>query len=148
MVLPQTLLDRYHELFHWYRIPIPFIQQRILYNFMDLGYWDRHLRKIQLSSLKKHDLIVNTIKKLMKDEVVIHGENGGLHILLEFNNGLKEKEIIERAKKHSVLVSGVSTFWMNKSNYSGNMIMIGFGGMPEKEIVEGIKVLKSALLDK
>ena len=76
----------------------------------------------------------------------IHGENGGLHILLEFNNGLKEKELIEGAKKSSILVTAASTFWMNKSNYSDNMIMLGFGGMQEHEIVEGVKALKRSSL--
>lgn len=36
---------------------------------------------------------------------------------------------------------------MNKNNYSDNMIMLGFGGMPEHEIVEGIKALKRSLLN-
>lgn len=147
MVLPQTLLERYKKLFNWYRISVPYIQQKILQNFMQLGYWDRHLRKIHLTSMKKHDLLISTINEFMEDKVIIHGENGGLHILLEFNNGLKEKELIERAKKSSVIVSAVSTFWMNKNNYSDNMIMLGFGGMPEHEIVEGIKALKSSLLN-
>lgn len=113
---------------------------------MHLGYWDRHLRKIHQSSMKKYYLLINTINELMEDKVIIHGENGGLHILLEFTNGLKEKELIERAKKSSILVSAASTFWMNKNNYSDNMIMLGFGGMPEYEIVEGIKALKSSLV--
>lgn len=148
MILPQQLLERYKKLFYWYHITVPFIQQKILQNFMHLGYWDRHLRKIHLSSMKKHDLLINTINEIMGDEVIIHGENGGLHILLEFNNGLKEKELIERAKKSGVLVSAVSTFWMNKNNYSDNIVMIGFGGMPEHEIVDGIKALKNSLLSK
>ncbi|TAH74885.1 MAG: PLP-dependent aminotransferase family protein [Anaerolineaceae bacterium] len=146
MVLPQALLERYEKLFYWYRITVPYIQQNILRNFMELGYWDRHLRKIHQSSMKKHYLLINTINEIMEDKVIIHGENGGLHILLEFNNGLKEKEIIERAKNNSILVSAASTFWMNKNNYSDNMIMLGFGGMPEHEIVEGIKALKSSLI--
>lgn len=147
MVLPQTLLERYEKLFNWYRISVPFIQQKILQNFIHLGYWDRHLRKIHLTSMKKHYLLINTINELMGDKVIIHGENGGLHILLEFKNGLKEKDLIERARKNSVLVYAVSTFWMNKNNYSDNMIMLGFGGMPEHEIVEGIKALKSSIFN-
>lgn len=47
----------------------------------------------------------------------------------------------------SVLVSPVSTFWIRKDKYTNNMIMLGFGGMTEKDIVEGIKALYNAFID-
>lgn len=148
MVLPQSLLERYDRLFNWYRVSVPFIQQKILEQFMHQGYWDRHLRKIHLTAIRKHDLLIRTIHEYMGNNVVIHGENAGLHILLEFKNGLNENELIERAKKNGVLVSPVSVFWSRPDKYSNNMILLGFGGMPESEIVEGIQALKHALIDK
>jgi GntR family transcriptional regulator/MocR family aminotransferase len=113
---------------------------------MHQGYWERHLRKIHLTAIRKHDLLIRAILEHMGNEVIIHGENAGLHILLEFNNGLNEKELIERAKKNGVLVSPVSTFWSRPDKYSNNMILLGYGGMPEGEIAEGIQALKNALL--
>lgn len=147
MVLPQPLLKKFDSLFSWYRVSVPFVQQKILQQFMHQGYWDRHLRKIHLTAIRKHDLLIRTILKHMGDKVIIHGENAGLHILLEFNNGLNEKELIERARKSGVLVSPVSIFWSRSDKYSDNMILLGFGGMPEDEIVEGIQTLKKALLE-
>jgi GntR family transcriptional regulator / MocR family aminotransferase len=146
MVLPKSLLERYDRLFNKYRVSVSFIQQKILQQFMHQGYWDRHLRKIHLTAIRKHDLLIRLILEHMGDKVIIHGENAGLHILLEFNNGLNEKELIERAKKNGVLVSPVSIFWSRPDKYSNNMILLGFGGMPEGEIVEGVHALKNALL--
>lgn len=145
MVLPEALLERYNKLFSRYQAPVPFILQKIVEQFMHLGYWDRHLRKIYLTVKRKHDILIQAIHKYMGDKVVIHGENSGLHILLEFNNGLKEEEIIEKAKKYGVLVAPVSVFWMRPEKYSNNMILIGFGSMRESDIEEGIKTLKDAL---
>jgi GntR family transcriptional regulator/MocR family aminotransferase len=82
----------------------------------------------------------------MGDKVIIHGENAGLHLLLEFNNGLSEEQLIEKAQKYGVLVSPVSIHWMRPEKYSNNMILLGFGGMPESEIVEGVKLLRNALM--
>lgn len=146
MILPPLLLEKYDKLFNRYQSSVPFIQQKIIQQFMHLGHWDRHLRKICLTNKKKHDILINTIHKLMGDKVIIHGKDAGLHILLEFNNGLSENELIERAKNSGVLVSPVSTFWMRPDKYSDNMILLGYGDMTEDEIVEGIKVLKNALL--
>jgi GntR family transcriptional regulator / MocR family aminotransferase len=146
MVLPKSLLERYDKLFNRYQVSVPFIHQKIIQQFMHLGHWDRHLRKISLSSKRKHDVLIHTIHELMGDKVIIHGKNAGLHILLEFNNGLSEVELIERAKNYGVIVSPVSVFWMRPEKYSNNMILLGYGEMPEGEIVEGIRTLKNALL--
>jgi GntR family transcriptional regulator/MocR family aminotransferase len=147
MVLPQSLLDKYHESFDSYHSTASFMQQKVLQQFMELGYWERHLRKIHTSATKKHDLLIDTIGEYMGDKVIIHGENSGLHILLEFKNGLKEEEIIERAKKNDVLVSPVSTFWLRKNKYDNNMIMLSYGGIAEDKIVEGIVTLSNALFN-
>jgi GntR family transcriptional regulator/MocR family aminotransferase len=90
------------------------------------------------------DPLVRTITQVMGDNVTIHGKNTGLHIVLEFNNGLSEKELIEKANHHGVLVYPVSRYWMRLERYSNNMILLGFSELNENEIVEGISILNHA----
>ncbi len=144
MVLPQEWLERYDKLFSRYQISVPVIQQKVIQKFMQLGYFESHLRKICLANKRKHDILIHTINELMGNKVIIHGKNAGLHILLEFNNGLSEEEIIIKAKNYGVIVYPVSIFWIRSEKYSNNMIMLGFGEMPESYIVEGIKILNNA----
>lgn len=144
MILPPALLEKYDKSFNRYQCSVPFIQQKVIKQFMHLGHWDRHLRRICLSSKRKHDILIKTIQEQMGSNVIIHGKGGGLHILLEFNNGLSEEQLIERAKNCGVIVSPVSAFWMKPDKYSNNMILLGFGKMSENEIVEGIIALKNA----
>ena len=144
MVLPQMWLERYSKLFSRYQVAVPLIQQRIIQQFMHLGHWDSHLRKICLVNKRKHDILINAIQEIMGDKVIIHGKNAGLHILLELKNGLCEEEIINKAKSHDAAVYPVSIFWMRQEKYSNNMVLLGFGGMSESEIVEGIRMLNNA----
>lgn len=144
IVLPQPWAERYDKFFNKYHASISLIQQNIIQQFMYLGYWERHLRKICISNKRKHDILVHTIHELMGDKVIIHGKNAGLHILLELNNGLCEKELIEKAKDYGVIVYPVSTSWIKLDKYSNNMVLIGFGGMSESEIIKGIEILTNA----
>lgn len=144
MVLPQSWLVRYDKIFSRYQTSVPLIEQKIVQQFMNLGHWDSHLRKMCLSNKRKHDILIHTIHELMGDNVIIHGKNAGLHILLELNNGLCEEEIIKKAKDHGIKVYPVSKYWMRLEKYSNNMVLIGFGGMSESEIVEGIRMLNNA----
>lgn len=144
MIIPQEWLEKYDEIFSTYQTPVPLIQQKIIQQFMYLGHFDSHLRKICLAYKRKYDILIHTINEVMGDKVIIHGKNAGLHILLEFKNGLSEDEIIIRAKKYGVIVNSVSIFWIKPQNYSNNMIMLGFGEIPEDDIIQGIKTLNEA----
>lgn len=144
MVLPEKLVEKYDKLFSRYQTSVPVIQQKIIQQFMYLGHFDSHLRKVCLANKRKHDILIHAINEVMGDKVIIHGKNAGLHILLEFNNGLCEEEIITKAKNYGVLVYPVSIFWMRSEKNSNNMVLLGFGGMEEIEIIEGIKLLNDA----
>ncbi len=146
MVLPKQWLERYYRHFKMYQTPVPLIHQKIMQQFMNLGHFERHLHKIYLINKRKHDILIQTIQSLMGDNVSIYAKNAGLHILLQVNNGLTEEELINKAKDHGVKVYPVSFFWIKKENYSNNMVLLGFGGMLENDIVEGIKLLNEAWL--
>lgn len=144
MVLPQKWLKKYDKLFSRYQTSVPVIEQKIMQQFMNLGHFESHLRKVCVANKKKYDVLTHTVKELMGDKVIIHGKNAGLHILLEINNGLGEEELIIKAKNHGVIVYPVSIFWMKPEEYSNNMVLLGFGGLLESDITEGIKLLNNA----
>lgn len=146
IVLPESLARKYDKSFSKYHASISLFQQNIIQQFMHLGYWESHLRKICISNKRKHDILIHTINELMGDKVIIHGKNAGLHILLEINNGLREGELISKAKECGVKVYPVSTFWIRLDKYTNNMVLLGFGGMSEIEIVQGIRLLTNAWL--
>jgi GntR family transcriptional regulator / MocR family aminotransferase len=148
MVLPPSMLEIYDKIFSTYQTSVPIVEQKIIQQFMHLGHWDSHLRKISLLNKRRHDRLIHSIQEFMGDNVIIHGKNAGLHILLELNNGLSEEEIIEKAKAYCVLVYPVSIFWLRQDKYPNNMVFLGFGGMTESEITEGINTLSKAWFSK
>ena len=145
IVLPEKITKVYADSFGSYASSAPWLEQKILENFINLGYLERHLRKVSLSYKRKHDTLVHAIEEVFREKVVIHGTNAGLHILLEFINSFKEDEIIELAKNNDILVYPVSKYWINKKNYNNNMILLGFSNLSEENIVDGIKSLYNAL---
>ena len=147
MVLPPWLLNDYHRIFMRYKSNIPRCQQLVAAEFMSSGQWEKHLRRICQINRRKRDVLIQTIQHEMKDKVQIHGQNAGLHVLLEFLGGEDQTLMVERAEKYQVMVSPTRQFWWNKNNSSNNLIMLGFGGLSEKEIVEGIRLLRQAWFD-
>lgn len=144
IVLPQLLLEKYQSNFSNYNCSIPWLEQKTMYHFMEQGHWNRFLNKISVSNKRKHDILISTINSQMGKHTTIHGKNAGLHILLEVDNGMSERELIEAASKVDVKVYPVSNYWINTQNYSNNMVLIGYSSLSEDEIVEGITRLSYA----
>ncbi len=146
MVLPLPWLEIYKKRFASYNNPVPWLHQKTLTLFMSSGHWERHLRKICLAQKRKHDLLIRTIRELTGGTVHVHGENAGLHILLEFADKT-EQALIEQAHAQGVTVYPVSDYWINREAYAGNSVLLGFSGLNSSDLVEGLQRLKRAWFD-
>lgn len=142
IVLPYILLEKYKQNFSKYNCPVSWTEQKAMQLFMQGGSWNRHLRKICTINKKKHDTLLSAINQYMKDKVIIHGNNAGLHILLEVNNGINEKELISKAEEVGVRVYPVSCYWENPKNYKDNMVLVGYSSLTQELIEEGIRLLQ------
>ena len=144
MVLSGEIHNKYQKAFQRYNTFVPWLDQKIVEAFIIQGHWEKHLRKVRLANKKRHDILIHTINKTMGKNVIVHGKNAGLHVILEFKENLCEKKLIKKAKDHGVIVYPVSTFWIRQEQYKNEMLLLGFSAMTESDIVEGINILNNA----
>ncbi len=146
MVLPPLLLGAYRERCHFYSCTVSRIDQKVLNEFMDGGYFERHLNKMRKCYREKHDTLMEALKPLQKGFHIL-GEHAGLHLLLQAKGQVSEKELIEWAMQQQVAVYGLQEFQVEetegmKSEHA--TVLLGFGGMSTEEITEGVERLKIA----
>ncbi|MEH7413839.1 PLP-dependent aminotransferase family protein [Neobacillus drentensis] len=144
LVLPQPLLKKYNDHFSLYKQTVSRLHQHTLWQFMKEGHWERHLNKMRTVYRKKQHALISAIKKKLGDQTTIIGDDSGLHILLSVQNDMSEKQLIESAKKFKVKVYPTSVYYHLPSRDKGPMILLGFGGLTESEIEQGIQLLKRA----
>ncbi|MCG8564959.1 MAG: PLP-dependent aminotransferase family protein [Desulfobacterales bacterium] len=147
MVLPESLLDKYHTLFSRYASPVPWLEQRIFETFMEQGLWERHLRRACLANGRRHDVLVKSVRETMGDKVRIIGEGAGLHILLAFQEGTIESQALEKARAAGIRVYPVHHYYMDRKRYRGNQVLLGFAGMDRRAIPQGVARLARAWFD-
>ncbi|MRG85947.1 MocR-like pyridoxine biosynthesis transcription factor PdxR [Salinibacillus xinjiangensis] len=144
MVLPKNLFLTFKEKFSAYEPTVSKIHQKTMQLFMENGHWDRHIRKMRKIYQSKHLTLTSGIQNIMGNKVRIIGSQSGLHILLKVNNNMSEGELIESAIRHEVKVYGTSKYWIDKHHTETPMILLGFGGLTEEQIYEGIVRLNKA----
>ncbi len=144
MVIPWDMMCAYKKVFNRYHTFVPWTEQKIVENFIQGGHWERHIRRVRLANKKRHDMLVQALGSTMGGKVRLHGRHAGLHLVLEFSTPGCEAELIARAGDLGVGVSPVSRYWFRKDRYENNMVVLGYSGLDEQEIVNGVDRLNEA----
>ncbi|MEL4106907.1 PLP-dependent aminotransferase family protein [Oscillospiraceae bacterium WX1] len=143
MVLPERLLQSYHEKLNFYMCPVPTVEQKALYRFIQEGHFERHLNKMRMLYKQKRERLVSSIRSLLPN-AVIEGASTGLHFVLKIDNGQSEKALIEAAKTLKVRVYGLSQYYFEQAPSMESALLLGFAAIKYDDIYDAVSRLKSA----
>lgn len=144
MILPPELAKLYHKKMQGYKQTISKMVQETVCVFIKDGHWERHLNRMRILYRKKNQVLLAALEENFPDGVKVIGEKSGLHILVQVTLNKSETELIQSAEKEGVKVYPTSVYHSKKIN--DPTILMGYGGLSEKEIKEGIRLLKKAWL--
>lgn len=143
IVLPEKLATDFRNGIASYSQSVsPLLQQAMLL-FMQGGHFERHVRKMRKLYQANHRTLLKAIQQHLGDRVEVIGQKAGLHLLLEVRNR-DSMELIELASEQGVKVYSPRNHWMDPAQCPSSYLMLGFGGMNERRIEEGIIRLKRA----
>lgn len=141
MVLPRHLSERFHSQFGFYSSTVPTAQQLTVRRFMETGDFERHLNRMRRIYKAKHDFLLRELKKRPWVRR-IRGENAGLHLVVEVNSTRKESELLAEALERGVRIYGMGSYRIGSVGEEEPVtLLLGFGGLSEEELTEGLMVL-------
>lgn len=147
MILPEELLRIYKEYFYYYSSTVSRVDQYILSNFIKDGYFERHLNKMRKIYKNKHDTILKALKPF-GNQIEIHGENAGLHLVVTFPSIKSEEDMLNLAKEHGIKLYGLSKHYIGAGGEITSLpptILFGYANLSEQKIEEGIGLLYKLL---
>ncbi len=146
LVLPERLLEIYRQQFGFYASTVSRIDQDIQRQFLEDGYYEKHLNRMRAIYRRKHDLLMAQLRGL-EDDFDFQGEYAGLHLLLTCKRRREEGWLIRKAAEASVKVYGLSGYLdpvQTPEDRYGSTVLLGYANLTEEEITEGIRRLKAA----
>lgn len=144
MVLPMQLLEIYREKAGFYASTVSRIDQTILYQFIEQGFYERHLNRMRGIYKNKHDVLLAGLKPL-ENRFDIRGEYAGLHVLLTHRKGAQEEALVAAAAKAGVRVYGISDAFIDpEENVFPSTVMLGYANLNERDIELGTRLLNEA----
>jgi len=146
LVLPKQLLVKYKENYAFYSNTVPRIEQYQLAEFINLGYFERHLNRMRNTYKNKRDLIIQKLSPY-RSKIKISGENSGLHMLIEFPDESSETDVLRRARSAGLKLIGLSEYYQAPPESCHKpTILLGYASLKEAQIQKNLEVFINTLL--
>ena len=143
MVLPKSLLQRYQTKLPSIILLFPELINMYYAQFMAEGEFEKHLNRMRKIYRRKLEKVIQLLKPYEKEFTII-GEQSGLHIILDVNNGMNEELLVEKAAQAQLKVYPLSAYSIESLDKSAPKIILGFAGIPENKLGHAISLLLEA----
>ena len=145
LVLPDTLMARYRERFSLYSSTVPSFDQHTLAAFLRTGAFERHISRSRKVYQARRDALLAALARELADlPHEVSRSEAGLHLLLHMRNGMRERELIERAAAVGVRVYGLSAYYAPPVAPPRATLVLGYAGLTEAQIDAACALLRQA----
>lgn len=117
-----------------------FLDQGILYEYLNGGAFEKHVKKVRKSYRERYEFAIKCINKYIKPDF-IWGE-GGLHIYIGIKD-IDSRELLQKCYKRNVIFTPGDIFTVDSA--PSNALRLGLSRVTLQEIEEGIKVIGECL---
>ncbi|MFF2886796.1 PLP-dependent aminotransferase family protein [Paenibacillus sp. NPDC057967] len=144
-ILPYRLLETCSEKLNSISPSVSPLIQEAIWLFMKQGHFARHLRRMRRVYQARHKALTDAIREVFGDKCGIIGDSSGMHLLLDVK-GRQASELIPLAERFGCRVYPPDKHWNNPSDCPASYIMLGFGGLDERQLQDGVRRLSQAWL--
>ena len=112
MVLPKSLMKRFHERLGFFSCPVSTFEQHTLARFIGEGYFERHINRMRRHYKKRKEELFEDMKKydIFKNSS-ISGENSGLHCVVKFDTDRTDEELLEEVISYGFQASMMKDYY-------------------------------------
>jgi GntR family transcriptional regulator/MocR family aminotransferase len=143
VIVPRRLVPVMTERMANYSCSVsPMIQQAV-WLFIKQGHYGRHIRRMRRVYQARYRALTDAVSSTMGERVRIVGDSSGMHILLRVP-GRDAMELVALAEQAGCLVYPAAKHWSNPDAEAREFVMLGFGGMQEDMLREGVRKLSMA----
>jgi GntR family transcriptional regulator / MocR family aminotransferase len=145
LILPETLVEAVAQAKSVIDSGSSRLAQAALGDFLREGHFERHVRRTRARNAARRQALLAALAEHVGDRGAWVGADAGLHLLLWIRDlaASRVPELVERALAADVGVYSVAPFYRRPPRKAG--LLLGYAGLSEDDVHEGIARLASAL---
>ncbi len=140
LIAPEPLVDMLIEFKWWTDRGGPVIDQLALTEWLDSGFFDRHVHKMRKTYTVRQAALADELAKLFGASVKIHGVKAGMHLMASIDAAAKDEFVLtEEALRHGVQLYPVTPCRIATTNDRAEFVF-GFGHLTPSTIRKGARI--------
>jgi GntR family transcriptional regulator/MocR family aminotransferase len=143
VVLPSVLLAPFLQAKQLVDRGAPTLTQAAVADFITEGHFERHLRRLRKAYGRRRAVLVKALQTHLTGKGQYAHDEAGLHVMVYLNKAYDEGEVVRKAAEAGVGIYPGQSYHVRQA--PGPSILLGFSGLDEKDIEEGIRRLANVL---
>lgn len=143
VVLPPVLVEPFVQAKALIDRGSPTLTQAAIADFITEGYFERHLSQLRQIYGHRRQALVSAIARFLPSQVHYAEVAAGLHVMLYLPDGYAETAVVQQAAAQDVGIYPGSPYYLEQP--APPSILLGFSGLNEAEIEEGVRRLADVL---
>jgi GntR family transcriptional regulator / MocR family aminotransferase len=144
IVIPPDLVERFAAVRFSMDIFPPYLYQEVLADFMNLGHFGRHIRKMRQIYSERRTVLVECLREECSDILEIHGTEAGMNLAVTLPKGLSDHEISLRGAQEKLWLLPLSPNYLGRPARQG--FNLGYGSTEAKQIPAAVRKLRALLI--
>ncbi len=143
MVVPPPLVEVFRRARVLSDFASPALVQAALTEFITEGHFERHIRRMRMVYQRRQQLLLRGLTTRLGPRVEFAYTDAGMNLVMWLPRHLDDRRVAAEALHHGLDLTPVSAFAVSPQQRPG--LLLGFGGIPDQEIVEGVARLERVL---
>ncbi len=143
LVVPPTLVEPFKTALYDLQRPGQMMVQAALADFISLGHFATHIRKIRQAYGAKRELLRKTLVAHMGNGIRISGEESGLHLVVELPDHVDDEALARLAAESGIAVKALSNYYLSQTPRRG--LLIGYAYVEPGKIAYYAKLLTNVI---
>lgn len=143
LVLPSGLVEYFLRARSLIDRGSPSIDQAVLADFMDGGFFARHLREMRVLYAARQKALISSVTNYCGKALFVEPSPLGMHVVAWCKEGLESDDLAGEGARLGIDVVPLSEFYEGRCPY--NAILLGFPALSERKIRDGAELLGKAV---
>ena len=144
VIAPPELVDAFVAARRFSDRHSPGVEQAVLADFMEQGFFARHLRRMRSLYEERQAFFIKESRRVIGDDLIVEPNPAGIHLVGYFRSRLDDNKVAAAAWDLGVSAGALSTHYLAKASAKSGLVL-GYTQADERETQTGIQALAWAL---
>lgn len=135
LVAPLSQVEQFRQAAHYSGGPGSILTQATVADFMEQGYFARHLRKMRALYAQRRAYLVQALERTLGERLHVQSQAGGIHVLANLSQPEDDRPLAQAAQEKGLAVQALSDWQVPPAEHKG--LLMGFANISDQGMADG-----------